>query len=125
MKTSRDRGSKTALTLLFAGVVFLILLAVALVIGGLILLLEKTGAITELYEKVFDNTTLLAVFLALVTHDITDIGQSDQHTGSVLVAQSALHAVALEKSAVDTARKLDLVGQFVDKILLVHRFIYY
>lgn len=67
MKTSRDRGSKTALTLLFAGVVFLILLAVALVIGGLILLLEKTGAITELYEKVFDNTTLLAVFLALVS----------------------------------------------------------
>ena len=66
-----------------------------------------------------------AILLALVTHDITDVGQTDQDTGSVLVAQSALHAVALEKSAVDTARKLDLVGQFVDKILLVHRFIYY
>ena len=59
-----ERTSRHALTLLFAGVVFLILIAVSLVIFGLMLLLQKTGAIAELAENVFSNTTLLAIFLA-------------------------------------------------------------
>ncbi len=67
MKQKSDRGSKTALTLLFAGIVFVILIAVALVISGLIVVLEKTGAMSELYEKVFENTTLLAIFLAIIS----------------------------------------------------------
>ena len=37
-----------------------------------------------------------AVLLTLVTHDVTDVGQTDQHTGTILVAESAFHAVALE-----------------------------
>lgn len=64
MRTNKeDRTTRTALTLLFGGVVFLILLAVALVIGALLFVLQKTGAIAELAENVFNNTTLLVLFL--------------------------------------------------------------
>ena len=64
MRTNKeDRRTRTALTLLFGGVVFLILLAVALVIGGLFFVLQRTGAIMELAQNVFSNTTLLVLFL--------------------------------------------------------------
>ena len=65
--TENKYYSGTALTLLFGGVVFLILLAVAIVISGMIIVLDKTGAIAELRDNVFNSPTLLTIFLALVS----------------------------------------------------------
>ena len=59
-----------------------------------------------------------AVLLALVTHDVTDVGQSDQHAGAVFVAQSALDVQLLEQGGVDPRAPLHLVGELVDEVLL-------
>ena len=70
-KTPQPKENKyytgTALTLLFGGIVFLILLAIAIVISGMMIILDQTGALAELRDNVFNSPTLLTIFLAVVS----------------------------------------------------------
>ena len=63
----------------------------------------------------------MSVVRSLVAHNITNVGKSDKHTASVLVAQTALHAILLKQIVVYLARVLNLVRQFVNQIFLVHK----
>ena len=68
MKNKDERVSRTALTLLFAGVTFIILLAVFLVVGSMIFILVRTGVIDELSEHALNHgvTVMLLIILSLI-----------------------------------------------------------
>ena len=56
-----------------------------------------------------------AVVLALVAHDVTDVGQSDQHTGAVFVTKTALDVQFLEQGGIHPGAPLHFLGELVDE----------
>ena len=63
----------------------------------------------------------MSVVRSLVAHNITNVGKTNKHTASVLVAQTPLHAILQKQIVVNLARVLNLVRQFINQIFLVHK----
>ena len=64
-----------------------------------LLLQERSYQIIEFITTIIKFTLCrgqLTFCIALITHNITDIGQSDQHTRSVFITKSTLHIELLE-----------------------------
>ena len=71
-------------------------------------------------EKEFSvNRHELAVRVAVVAHDVADVGQAHQHAGAVLVAQAPLDVEFLEQFRVDACAALHLVGELVDEVFFL------
>ena len=60
-----------------------------------------------------------AVLLALIAHNVADVGQADQHAGAVFVAQAALDVQLLEEGGIDPGARLHLIGELVDQVFLL------
>ena len=56
----------------------------------------------------------LAVFADFISDDVSDVGQSDEHTRSVFVSQSSLHAELRKQFVVYLARVLYLVAELIN-----------
>ena len=64
-----------------------------------LLLEERRNEVVELVTTIVELTVgrhELAIGITLVAHNVTDIGQSDQHTRTILVTESTLHIIFLE-----------------------------
>ena len=58
------------------------------------LLQERSNEIIKLIATIVELTLgrlQLTILIAFVTHNVTDVGQSDQHTRAILITKSTLH----------------------------------
>ena len=64
-----------------------------------LLLQERSNEVVQLVTTIIKLTlgrAQLAIGITLITHDVTDIGQTDQHTGAILITKTTLHIELLE-----------------------------
>ena len=54
----------------------------------------------------------------VITHDVADVGESDKHAGTVLVAESALDIEFLEKLGIHAGAALHLVRKLVYQVFV-------
>ena len=84
--------------------------------NGMRQVLKVVTAIEQFPRNRFQSATRNT----LVAHHIAYLGQSHQHSRSVLVAQAALYIKLLEQFILDPGRFFQIFGQFINQIFLLH-----